>query len=433
MPQIHPFCGLRYNLAQIGSLSDVISPPYDVVNRELQKRLYDQSRHNFLRLELTQAEEGDREDDIYQRAAQTLRAWRSDNVLVADSSPSMYVYHQTFMLDQIPITRRGVLARMRLERFGEGKIYPHELTHAKAKTDRLKLTRATKCNLSPIFGLYPDSDNLVQEVLEQHIANMQSITATDHLGVEHKMWPVSNINLLGEVAALIENEPLFVADGHHRYETACNYRDELEAKGQLTADHPANFVLTMLVSMSDPGLVVLPTHRLIKHIEPMTSEELRAKLEPLFEIEMMGNQPSDAESVWRHIQRLEDQTTFAIYSAASSEWLLLRATEAAADRLTEIAPDQSEDWRELGVAMLHRLVFEDLLHIPTDQVPTYVHEVSEVVEALSAGTEFQLGALVMPATVDHIRQISLNQERMPAKSTYFYPKLVSGLVVNSVA
>jgi uncharacterized protein (DUF1015 family) len=439
MPQIQAFRGLRYNLAQVGSLSDCIAPPYDVVDSQLQDHLYRLSPFNFLRLELNRPESTDSDaDEIYRRAARIFRDWKGDGTLQLESDPAIYAYQQQFDVDGRTKIRKGFMARVRLQRFGEGNIYPHEQTHAKAKDDRLRLTRATQANLSQIFGLYPDPENQIQHAIDDATAGVQGLEATDHLGVIHRMWPITQMQIIHQVAALMEPLPMFVADGHHRYETACSYRDELVAKhGALPPDHPANFVLTQLVSMHDPGLVVLPTHRLLEGVPEMTTEQLKERLSGHFELEAAGNGPEAAEGVWRQMERWDEQEVMAIYSRASDAWVLITAKPEANARMAEIAADQSGDWRGLGVAILHRLVFEDLLGLKEMPKPTYVHLVQEVIDGLRGKLEghktYPLAALVMPATIDHIRAVSLHQERMPAKSTYFYPKLVSGLVVHPLS
>ncbi|MGN6544384.1 MAG: DUF1015 domain-containing protein [Aureliella sp.] len=439
MPQIKAFRGLRYNMAQIGSLRDCVAPPYDVVDGQLQAELYAKSPYNFIRLELTKPESGDTDPEaVYQRAASLFRQWRRDGVLQTEPDPAIYVYHQVFDYAGRTYTRRGFMARIRLVRFGEGNIYPHEQTHAKAKDDRLRLTRACQANLSQIFGLYPDPDNEAQNLLEQHVAGRAALEAVDHLGVTHRLWPVTDMNLIARVASLVEEKPMFVADGHHRYETACNYRDELAqaAGGKLPDDHPAQCVLSMMVSMDDPGLIVLPTHRLIEGCAEMTAPQLRERLAKYFDCEDAGSGPKDAAKVWKQIEGLDDQSVLGLYTSADQRWTLVSAKEAAAERMKEIAPEHSDDWRGLGVALLHRLVFEDLLGVHEKELPkpTYVHLVDEVVAGLEGRLEgnrsYPLAALVMPATVNDIRAVSLHNERMPAKSTYFYPKLLSGLVVN---
>lgn len=438
MPDIQAFRGLRYNLAQVGSLSDCIAPPYDVVDASLQNHLYDLSPFNFLRLELNRRESEDADEDaVYRRAARIYRSWRNEGILQIEPDPAIYVYHQIFDMNGKTYTRRGFMARVELQRFGEGNIYPHEQTHAKAKDDRLRLTRATQANLSQIFGLYPDPDNEIQNMLEGKVAGVHGIEATDHLGVLHRLWPINDIKTIQEVTARIADRDMFVADGHHRYETACNYRDELQAQSPLPSEHPANFVLTMLVSMNDPGLVVLPTHRLLHGVPEWTTAQLHEKLSPYFDCEIVGQGPESTGSVWAEMDRLDEQLIMAIYSRASNEWTRISAKQEAADRMAAIAADHSQDWQGLGVAVLHRLVFEDALGLSDMPKPTYVHQVKEVIDGLHGRLEgniiYPLAALVMPATIDHIRAISLHQERMPAKSTYFFPKLVSGLVVHSLS
>ncbi|MFN6128734.1 MAG: DUF1015 domain-containing protein [Planctomycetota bacterium] len=435
MPQIEAFRGLRYNLAQVGSLSQCIAPPYDVVDSKLQDHLYNLSPYNFLRLELNRREPEDADENaIYQRAARIYRGWRNEGVLQLDPDPAIYVYHQIFDMNGRTVTRRGFMARVRLQRFGEGNIYPHEQTHAKAKDDRLRLTRATQANLSQIFGLYPDPENAIQEILERKVLGVHGLEATDHLGVLHRMWPVTDIKTIQEVTALISDRDMFVADGHHRYETACNYRDELNAQSPLPSDHPANFVLTQLISMSDPGLVVLPTHRLLQGVPEFTTEDLHTRLSPYFDCEIVGQGPENAGAVWAEMDRLDEQWIMALYSRASDQWTRISGRQEAVDRMAAIASEHSADWQGLGVAVLHRLVFEDALGLREMPKPTYVHQVQEVIDGLHGKLEgnltYPLAALVMPATIEHIRKVSLHQERMPAKSTYFYPKLVSGLVVH---
>jgi uncharacterized protein (DUF1015 family) len=437
MPEIQAFRGLRYNLAQVGSLSNCIAPPYDVVDSALQNYLYELSPYNFLRLELNRPEPNDAdENEIYRRAAQIYRSWQKEGVLQYEPDPAIYVYHQEFELGGEKVVRRGFMARVKLQRFGEGNIYPHEQTHSKAKDDRLRLTRATEANLSQIFGLYPDPENQIQELLETKIAGVHGLEATDHLGVVHRMWPVTDIKVIQEVMALVADRDMFVADGHHRYETACNYKDELSEKGLLTDTHPANFVLTMLVSMNDPGLLVLPTHRLLHGIPEFSTQDLHGRLSKHFDCEIVGSGPENAGAVWAEMERLDEQLILALYSSKSQEWTRISARQEAADRMKEIAADQSADWQSLGVAVLHRLVLEDLLGLKEMPKPTYVHSVNEVIDGLNRKLEgelhYPIAALVMPASIDHIRTISLHQERMPAKSTYFYPKLVSGLVVHSL-
>lgn len=430
MPQIEAFRALRYDLGHVGSLSDVIAPPYDVIGPELQEQLYKRHPANCVRLILNREEPGDDErNNRYSRAAGFLKNWRNEGLLFSEPDPAIYVYHSRFDYAGETFNRRGFMARIKLERFGEGRIYPHEETMAGPKQDRLLLTRACKANLSQVFGLYPDSQSEAQELLEAAIAGKTPVEATDHLGVVHRVWPVYDVQTIARLAGLMGPKPIFIADGHHRYETACNYRDELAAAGPLPANHPANYVLMMCVGMSDPGMIVLPTHRLFRGLPAIGSAELIKKLGDSFTTRIVGEGADLAQSVWEEIEYGGDQGTLGLYTAQDDRWVVAKVTDAGRARMAQLAADHSAAWQGLGVALLHRLVIDSLLAAHDLPKPRYVHLIEEVVQGLDS-EEFPLAALVMPATVDHVRQISEHRERMPAKSTYFYPKLLSGLVFN---
>lgn len=445
MPTIQAFRGLRYNLGHVGSLSDVVTPPYDVISPAFQDELYKKHPANFIRLELNREEPGDGEvANKYARAGKFLKNWRQEGVLQLDPDPALYVYHQTFEHEGQAVTRRGFMGRVRLERFGQGKIYPHEETHSGPKADRLLLTKACRANLSQIFGLYPDPENRAQNLLEESVRGQTPLTATDHLGVVHQMWPVTDVRTIGAAAAILDPLPMFVADGHHRYETACNYRDWLVEQGPLDSEHPANFVLTQCVSMNDPGLLVLPTHRLFRGVQPMNAVELIGKLGDSFAAVSVGSGPELATRLWSEIEADGEQGKLAFYTAQDDTWTHATITPDGQRELAALAREHSADWQSLGVSILQRLVLENLLGLKDLPKPMYVHSAEEVVENLKkgdavgrdatgqmgSGGRFELACLVMPATVDHVRAISEHGERMPAKSTYFYPKLLGGMVVH---
>jgi uncharacterized protein (DUF1015 family) len=440
MPTVAPFRGLRYDPKHVGALSQVIAPPYDVIDQALQSALYERHPANVVRLELNREEPGDDESrNKYSRAARFLREWREQGVVMQEPAAALYVYHQSFEVEGTRHLRRGVMARVRLERFGTGDIHPHEETMSGPKQDRLLLTRACRANLSQVFGLYPDPDSAVQTLLDATVAGQPPLEAEDHLGVTSRLWPVTDEAVAARVAGLMGSKQIFIADGHHRYETACNYRDEVAAAwaaenggAPLPDDHPANFVLMMLVGMSDPGLLVLPTHRLFPQPAVATAAELAKRLGDSFTTRTSWRDPAAAEAVWSNIELEQDQGVLGLYTAGDRAWTLARITPAGRARMDALAAEHSPAWRALGVSILHRLVIGDLLGGGADlPTPTYVHLVREVVEGLDTG-RYPLAALVMPASVDDIRAVSGAGERMPAKSTYFYPKLASGLVFHSL-
>jgi uncharacterized protein (DUF1015 family) len=461
MPAIQAFRGIRYDLGHVGSLSNVVAPPYDVIDAELQRALYDKHPANVVRLILNRDEPGDdAHNNRYTRASRLFRQWQRDRILFTEADPAIYVYHQEFTDGGTTYTRRGFMCRVRLERFGEGRIFPHEETHGAAKADRLKLWSACRANLSQIFSLYPDDENHAQNILEAKINGVAPLEAIDHLGVIHRIWPVTDVSTITATVAAIGERPVFIADGHHRYETALTLRDQLAVAGTrqpvlpgagsalrgqaLSPEHPANYVLMMLVSMSDAGMLVLPTHRLFRGLPSITSGQLRERLGECFTCERAGGGPDRARVLWEEIEMEGDQTTLGLYTAADEQWTLTRLTSNGKQKMAQVAAEHSADWQGLGVSILHRLVIETLLDAPNLTAPKYVRDIEEVVRGLRHGDDagrdatgqtgtggrFELAALVMPANVEHIRAISSQGERMPAKSTYFYPKLLSGLVIN---
>jgi uncharacterized protein (DUF1015 family) len=433
MAEVQAFRGFRYDLARVGNLSDVIAPPYDVIDSALQQTLYDRSPYNVIRLILNKETPADNENDNrYTRAAQTLRDWTRDGILAQDSARSLYVYQQEFEAEGKRYTRKGFMARVRLEKFGEGRIYPHEETLAGPKADRLKLFRSTAMNLSQIFGMYPDEKGEVQAKLDAAIARALPIQATDHLGVVSKLWPITDQHISSAVASLLGPKPIFIADGHHRYETALRYLEEKQQAGEVTSpDAPANFVLMMLVSMHDPGLVILPTHRLVSGLGAVRAEQLRTLLGGHFELETVGTGPQAARDAWELIEADGSQEMFGFGTVADGVWQTGRFRAPAL--MAQLAQDHSAAWQNLAVAVLHRVVLDKLLPEAGMNQPKcqYVHLLKEVTDAVAA-QQCQLAVLVPPATMAHVEQIAGNLEKMPPKSTYFYPKLLSGLVFHSL-
>ncbi|HEV3261316.1 MAG TPA: DUF1015 domain-containing protein [Gemmataceae bacterium] len=433
MADIRAFRAYRYDLGRVGALGDVVAPPYDVIDGELQKALYARSPHNVIRLILNQEAPTDSEaDNRYTRAAGCLRDWRREGILTQDSARAVYVYHQEFEVEGRQYTRRGFMARVRLERFGEGRIFPHEETLAGPKADRLKLTRATGMNLSQVFGLYPDDEGAVQARLDAAVGRALPLEATDHLGVVNRLWPVTDQHVVSAVTGLMGPRPVFIADGHHRYETALRYLDERRQAGDVRdAEAAPNFVLMMLVSMSDTGLVILPTHRLLTATGDWTADRLRALLAAHFDLETVGQGATGARDAWELIQADGGQDLLAFGTVADGRWLTARFRDSQA--MTRLAPDHSSAWQGLGVSVLHVLVLDHLLKAAGAQPACrYVHLLQEVVDSTAMKT-CQLAVLVPPASMRHVEQIAGNHEKMPPKSTYFYPKLLSGLVFNPLA
>jgi len=433
MVEVCPFRGWRYDVAQVGDLSDVITPPYDVIDEKQQDDLFKKHPCNFIRLELNREEPGDASPETkYERASSFWKHWRLDGILRQEQNDALYVYSQEFTWEGQTFVRSGFLGRCRLEEFGTGNVFPHEQTLSGPKADRLKLIRATNANLSPIFGLYPDSSASVQKGLDEACLKLTPSLATDHLGVIHRLWVVEDPHVINTVKAGLRDKPVFIADGHHRYETALNYRRELAAAGTLTPDSPANFVLMMFVGMQDPGLQILPTHRLVSGLPDLTAPQLRDCLSAVCDVEIVGTGNAAAQEAWETIAIDGGQSVFGFGTAADNTWLIARIRDAS--RMPVLAPEHTAAWQSLGVSLLHKLLLEDLVfrQFSGDPKFQYVHRVDETTAALSAKSH-QLACLVAPASIDHVQEIAEGRETMPPKSTYFYPKLLSGLVVHALA
>jgi uncharacterized protein (DUF1015 family) len=431
MADIRAFRAFRYDMGRVGSLSDVVAPPYDVVDPQLQQRLHDTSPYNAIRLELPREQPGDTEtENKYTRAARSLRDWVSEGALRQDTARALYVYEQEFAAEGKTHTRRGFFARVRLEPFGTGRIFPHEQTMSGPKEDRLKLYRATGFNLSPVFSFYPDPDGEVIRQLEPFTLKGPPLVAKDHNGVTNRLWVVADSHALSTVTGLMGPKPVFIADGHHRYETGLKYLDERTAASEVPDDEaPANFCLMMLVGMSDPGLIILPTHRLVSGLPAVTTAQVHAAIQDHFDIvERFGQ---DAAACWEHIEIDGSQSLLGFGTVADGEWFVARLRDPAV--MAELAPDHSPDWQGLGVSILHKLVLDRLVKEKIGGAPSlkFVHLLKEATDAVAA-RECQLAVLVPAATMGQVERIAGHREKMPPKSTYFYPKLLTGMVFNSL-
>lgn len=438
MADVQPFRAFRYNLARVGALEDVIAPPYDVIDADLQRRLHEQHPANVVRLILGYEQPTDNDhDNRATRSAACLREFMADDVLLQDSQRSMTVVHQEFSAGGRTLVRKGFIARVRLEPFGSGTVFPHEETLPGPKADRLRIFRATAMNLSPVFGLFPDELCDAQEILDQAVGRALPLQATDHNGVVTRVWSVTDHAAVTAVSAFLGDKPIYLADGHHRYETALAYlaeREELARRhgNTLEPDHPARFIMMYMVGMSDPGLEIQPTHRLVSGLPGLTAARLAELLAPAFELRPVGKGAEGCREASDEIEMDGGQDLLAFGTRADGIWTMARLTDAA--RMAQRHPAKSEAWRSLGVAIAHGVAIDDLLAPLIQGTPgiRYVHTHEEVSADLAASGGADLGILVPAATMDLVAEIASGGERMPAKSTYFYPKIGSGLAFHQL-
>jgi uncharacterized protein (DUF1015 family) len=432
MAVILPFRGLRYSTQQALDLSLVTAPPYDCISPDQQQTLYDAHPHNIVRLILGLESPADTPaDNRYTRAAKCLREWLSAGVLTREKRPALYLYEQEFTVAGGTLVRRGFVSRVALEEFGKGSIFPHEQTFSGPKEDRLKLLKATHVNLTQVFALYPDEKNEVMSVFDRLPLASPDLQVVDSGGVINRLWIVTDESAASEVAALMHRRPLFIADGHHRYTTALNYRKYLIDKGETISDHhPANFTSIMCVSMSDPGLVILPTHRILENLPPLAAERMREILKDHFVWHKFTGAEATSGRLEAHLAKCRG-VCFGVYLRDDqAAYTASLKDPALMDRL---APDRSPAWRQLDVAVLHRLILERLLPDALgglkDLSIRYVHLGSEAFDAVHESTA-SAAFLLRPTRIDQVQAIAGSGELMPHKSTYFYPKLLSGLTMN---
>jgi uncharacterized protein (DUF1015 family) len=417
MAEVQPLRTLRYDPAVVGSLDDVIAPPYDVIDDEQRARLAARSPYNVVEIDLPPS---------YEQAAETMREWRERGVLVHEDEPAVWVLRQDYKgPDGVDRTRTGFFARVRVEEYGPGRIRPHERTHPGPKEDRLRLTRATRANLSPIFTLFPDSDDAAGRAMAQVAAEPPFATVTEPDGTVNRLWRSADADVIADLQMALADAELLIADGHHRYETARVYADEVGGDG----DH--RYVLMLLCSLSDPGLLVLPTHRLLGGIKEDSAkqEAIRDVLLRDFEVEELAA-PAELEPGG------EDGRVAYGYmdSFFRKPYRVTLRDQAIADRALDGMP---APYRRLDTAVLEALVLRGALGMSEDDIShlrglRYSNRLAEAIGEVDEGAA-DAGFFLRATPVEQVREVAATGESMPPKSTYFFPKVPTGLVFNLLA
>ncbi len=436
MATIHPFRGIRYAASHIEDLSLVIAQPYDRIGRAEQDAYYRQHPDNFVRIDYGITEPDTPQNNVYTRARDYAAAWLAAGVLQRESRPALYVLEQIFaMPDGQSHTRRAFTAALQLTEFVEGVILPHEHTFSGPKADRLNLTRATRAAWGHIFILYPDPQNRINALLQPFIEHTAPIEARELViepAVQQRFRVLDDPQLQEAIVQeMAPKRSLVIADGHHRYETALNYRAEMRAQNpSAPADSAFNYALATFVSMSDPGLVVLPTHRLVRDTSGRSGADVLAALAPYFDVQIL---PSRAELERALRQAAPEHPTFGFYDGRQYARLALHSL----DIMGELAREHSPAWRALDVAVLHRLVIERILGMghgdghDGDDI-RYLRDLDAACAAVSQGAASYLFVL-NPTRMEQVNACTRAGEKMPQKSTDFYPKMVGGLVAMSLA
>ena len=422
--RIEPFRGLLYNPERAGPLSEVIAPPYDLIDAAMQERLYQRSPYNVVRLELA------RDPDRYAASAKALAAWNKDGVLTRAARPAIYLYKQRFAIQGRTLERSGFIVRLRLEKFASGRILPHERTFPAAKEDRLRLLTATETNISSIFGLYagryPELDALRARVA----AREPLLAATDDLKIENELRAIVDASEIKTIRDALDAPRILIADGHHRYETALEYSQRRRAADGNHADaRPYDYALMTLVAWDDPGLVILATHRVVKRLGAEALASFAARVAEQFEVEEISDRD-------RLRERLKDAGNGAIAVALRNypSWRLSRLKDRAA--MESILPKTPQAVRELDVSILHGAILERIFGIGPEQVRAggnidYTINFDGALDTVARG-EADGAFLMNPPSIRDVERVSDAGATMPEKSTYFFPKLATGLVMNPV-
>lgn len=429
MATIKPFAALRFRTDKAGEIETLTCPPYDIISEEQRREYLRQNPNNIIRLELPRGE------DPYAEAGRLLSRWQEEGVLKQDETPALYIYEEEFTVrapngGEQRKKLRGLICRVQLEAFSKGVVLPHEETLSKAKADRFELMRATFCNFSQIYSLYMDEEGRTRRSVEALSAGAPAIEMTDGDGVTHRLWVVPDSPAVQEICAQFAERKLYIADGHHRYETALNFRDWCREQGLSSSAPACDSVMMMLVDMENEGLVVFPTHRLVRGLASFDPEKVKRGCAPYFEVA----ERSSVEEMEAELGALYEagKKAFGFYSGGPG-WTLMTYRESA---VPEALLEGSQALRGLDVSVLHTMVLERILGIDKENMAkqvnlTYTKQFEEAIAAVREGRA-QCAFVLNPTRVTEIRDVATAGEKMPQKSTYFYPKLITGLVMNTL-
>jgi uncharacterized protein (DUF1015 family) len=432
MADVQPLRGLRYAREKVGNLAQIITPPFDVISQEAQTRYYERHPYNVIRLELGQQEPTDDAlNNVYTRAAVTLSEWRLQGILYQEAVPCYYLYQQRFTSGGQTFTRTSLLARVRLEPWDARVVLPHEHIRTKDKEDRLNLLRACSANLSPIMCMYEDTQGQIRHILSNY-ADKAEVQIVDEVGEEHRLQPITDPEVMLLIHSFFAARQLYIADGHHRYTTALQYRDEVHhQRKELHLMDGVNFVLMALIDIEDPGWLVLPTHRMLFDLSQEQLNMLSAQqLGQYFTVQVLDPQAA-SEKVLAELAQA-GQIYPSLVVKTPQQTLLLSINERGKERMVQSG--HSTAWNELDVAMVQTLILDEQLGLSAEDIAAgrsirYSHDTQTTWQALQSKAA-QAIILLNAIPLRQVCDVAQADDRMPQKSTYLYPKLVTGLVMN---
>ena len=458
MTQIFPFRGVIYNIKKVKDFSRVLTQPYDKIDDRMQKTYYAKHLNNLVRITKGMEQANDNElNNKYTRAGEFFRQWLKEKILVQDEKPAIYVYYQTYQVDGFSKIRKGFIALGKLLDYGKKGVHAHERTLLKPKQDRLNLMRSVGGSTGQIFMLYSDPKLVINRLMDKTISRKKpDVAAKDESGVIHEVWRLTQPAAIQRIAKRIAGRDVFIADGHHRYETALNYRNEMRRK-KIKCIEPESYRNRMMtfVNMDDEGLTILPTHRLIFGLKNFSFGKFLKKLAPYFRTDVFyfhngRSEEKTREILLANLRKYSDRApTFALMGRGLKKYFLLTLrNEKMMNKI--ITERHSADWKRLDVTILHSLILDHLLGITREKLEQesnvrYTRYVAEAVEAVRAPTKsglapiksglagkFQMAFLLNPTKIQEVKKVAAGGERMPQKSTDFYPKLLSGIVISKI-
>ncbi len=433
MANVIPFKGLRYNTEMFKNLDDVTAPPYDIISEAEREALYEKSEYNVVRVDFGKGFDTDSDaDNKYTRAGKSIEEWIEKGVLKKEDAPAFYIYEQVFEYNRNPISLKGIISLVELEEFDKKIVLPHEETLSKAKADRFDLMCATNANMSQIYSLFLDEDNDIESLIVKLSSGEPDISFVTGENITQNIWIITDEEQTAKISEKFRDKQLFIADGHHRYETALNFRNKMRSENPGEEKAPYDYVMMMLTSMNDSGLLVFPTHRMVKNVQDFDETMLVGYLSEDFAVSKIYFTEGDyAQIIMEKISSVLNGKCFALYTGKDYYY---RFELKNIDAINNYITDKSEAYKNLDVTLLHTLVLERFLGIDQGNMANqknlfYTRDASEAIEAVKCG-EYQCSFLINATHVQDIKDISLANEKMPQKSTYFWPKLVTGIVIN---
>ena len=404
MPTVRGFKGIRYNPDKIEDFGSILAPPYDVISPGEQEEFHEMNPRNVIRLILPKGEG----DSKYERSAKTFRDWFLDDTLIQDTEPSIYPYYQDFEEGGKKFTRKGFIARVKLEDFSTKKILPHEMTFPKHKLDRLKLNTACKANMSPVFSVYSDPEGSIEKLIDEKLPEKPLFDVVYKDGIRNRLWKISDAGTISSVTEKMADMSFLIADGHHRYETALEYRDVQRGKKDGAGEEPFDYVMMYIARGEGEGLIINPTHRVVKNLGQYTTDGFLAKLGDEFTVEKMPYKQGLSDIGYEEFT-VVTKDAGSVYRVSSPKTAL-------------------PGYARSGVMLLHNVVFKKILNEEESGI-FYTKYPDEALELVRKG-EYELAFILPELKANDIFKVVMTGERMPHKTTYFYPKILSGLTFN---